>query len=417
MRLSELIAKPYTQVHRDIRRMRYAEYWFSGGRGSGKSSFIALEIVLGLLDDSNANAIVYRKFASTLRESVYEQILWAMNALGVSQRFIKKLQPLEIVYRPTGQKILFRGADNPEKSKSIMLAKGRFKFLWFEELNEFSGMDDMRSIKASIVRGGRTNVFASYNPPVSRTNWVNAEAARTVSERTVHHSTYLDLPEFWLGEGFLNDATLLKAENLRAYRHMYLGEATGSGAQVFENLTLRAISEAELDARERFYCGLDFGFAADPDAFVRIAFDPKRKSLLFADEFQGRHMPAEVLAENLKEHVKRGERIVCDSAEPRALYALRAMGLSAEAAKKGPGSLWRGMRFLQELAEIVIDPQRCPEAAREFSMCEYARDRAGNIVSAYQDRDNHFMDATRYALERFSANREAKTFRREDIGL
>ncbi|NLD59242.1 MAG: PBSX family phage terminase large subunit [Clostridiales bacterium] len=417
VRLSGLIAGPYARVHRDVRAMRHAEYWFLGGRGSGKSSFVALEIALGLLSDPEANAIAYRKVGATLRESVFEQMLWAIAALGVSDRFARRMQPLELEYRPTGQRMLFRGADSPEKSKSIALAKGRFKYLWFEELGEFSGMEDVRTIKASVLRGGKSLVFASCNPPVSPSDWVNLEALRCVPGRFLHRSTYLDLPGEWLGEAFLREAELLRAEDMRAYRHMYLGEAVGYGAQVFENLSIRPIPDAEIEGLEHCLCGLDFGFANDPDAFVRLSYSPARRKLTFAGEFVRARMPVEALAEELRSRVEPGERVVCDSAEPRAMAALRALGVPCEAAKKGPGSVHRGMRFLQGLAEIAIDPVRCPVAAREFSRCAYARDREGRITGAYEDGDNHVIDAARYAVERFVGGREARTFSREGIGI
>ena len=181
IRLSRLIAPSYFDLWRDARAGRCDELWLYGGRGSGKSSFVALYIVCGLMDEPEANAIVYRKVAETLRESVYAQLRWAIDLLGVSDWFRMKLSPLEIEYIPTGQRILFRGSDRPEKSKGVKLVKGYFKYLWFEELTEFSGMRDIRTIKASILRGTqeRTLIFYSYNPPMSSANnWVNAEARR-----------------------------------------------------------------------------------------------------------------------------------------------------------------------------------------------------------------------------------------------
>ena len=416
-RLSRLIAPAYAAVHDDIRRMRHAEYWFRGGRGSGKSSFIALEIVLGLLRDTQANAAIYRKVGATLRESVFEQMVWALDALGVLGEFERRAQPPELIRVSTGQRVLFRGADNPEKSKSLKLAKGWFRYLWFEELNEFSGMDDVRTIKASVLRGGPSIAFASYNPPAHPASWVNAEAMRRVPGRLVHSSTYLDLPRAWLGEAFIREAEMLREENERAYRHMYLGEAVGGEAQVFDNLCLREVSDAEIAAMDTFVCGLDFGFVNDPDAFVRMHFDPARKRLVLTGEFVRARLSAEALAGEVRARMGPGERVVCDNAEPRALNALREAGVRAEAAKKGAGSVQRGMRFLRELRQIVIDPERCPVAAREFTQCAFERVRDGRATGGSVDADNHTIDAVRYALERFSRGRDAHTFRREEIFL
>ena len=243
VRLSRLIAPAFFAPWRAAREGRCDELWLHGGRGSGKSSFVSLFIICGLMDEPEANAIVYRKVADTLRESVYAQFKWAIDLLEVSDWFRLKLSPLEIEYIPTGQRILFRGSDKPEKSKGVKLAKGYFKYLWFEELTEFSGMADIRIIKASILRGTqeKTCTFYTYNPPMSAANWVNKEILKTKTRRRLHHSDYRDIPAAWLGDAFLREAEALKEHNPREYRHMYLGEVTGTGAQVFENVKLQRL--------------------------------------------------------------------------------------------------------------------------------------------------------------------------------
>ena len=148
VRLSDLIAPAFYGVHADMKAFAHSEFWLSGGRGSGKSSFVSIEILLSMLRNSSVNAIVYRKVGATLRESVYGQMVWAIEKLGLERYFKCRLAPLELEYLPTGQRILFRGADDPGKSKSIKLARGWFGILWFEELAEFSGMEAIRTIKA-----------------------------------------------------------------------------------------------------------------------------------------------------------------------------------------------------------------------------------------------------------------------------
>ena len=214
-RLSELTAPVFYEVHRDIRAHGHREYMLRGGRGSGKSSFLSLEILWGMLKTPGANAIVYRKVAATLRESVYEQMLWAIERLGIGDFFEMRLSPPEIIYRPTGQRILFRGADDPGKSKSIKCAKGWFGYLWFEEISEFSGMTDVRTIKASVLRGGEGITLYSYNPPESASNWINAETIAPRPDRMIHESSYLDMPPEWLGESFIAEAEALRAANAR----------------------------------------------------------------------------------------------------------------------------------------------------------------------------------------------------------
>jgi len=414
--LANLIAKQFFPVHRAVKCGRYREFWLKGGRGSGKSSFIAIEIWLGMIRDEGANAAIYRKTALTMRQSVFAQMLWAADMLGIRKDIALTLAPLEIQYVPTGQRILFRGADDPGKSKSIKLADGEFRYLWFEELTDFAGMEDIRSIKASILRGGGDmTAFISYNPPACAAEWVNAEAVADVPGRFVHHSDYLGMPKKWLGKAFLADAAALKKSNERAYRHMYLGEVTGLGDQIFENLEIRPIAPAEMDGR--VYCGLDFGFARDPDAFVKVVYDAKRNALYIFSEFVRAGTGADELAGELQKRLRADESVTCDSAEPRVMHTLRNCGIRALAAKKGPGSVREGMRFLQEMLRIVIDPAKCPVAAREFLRYTYPRDRTGQVLPEYPDRDNHTIDAVRYALESVTGLRKARTFRKEIMGF
>ena len=399
VRLSSLIAKPFWPVHRDIKCAGHDEYWLDGGRGSTKSSFISIEIIKLLIEHPQMHAIIYRRVGNTLRESVYEQIIWAIDQLGLHDKFQYRVSPLEIRYKKTGQRIIFRGADDPMKSKSIKISFGYFGILWFEELAEFAGMDDIRTIKASIIRGGDlTYTFYSYNPPQTARNWVNKEALVPKSTRLTHHSTYLGVPAAWLGKAFIAEAEALKAANERAYRHMYLGEVTGTGGQVFNNLSIREITNDELNRYGRHYLGLDFGFAVDPDAFVRWAYDARMRKIIAVDEFYGSGNSMERLSGEMVGRAGR-EIIRADNADPRMISELCAHGVVAIGVKKGPGSVEHGMRWLQSLGEIIIDPKRTPNIAKEFSAYEYETDKNGDFLSAYPDKDNHTIDATRYALE------------------
>lgn len=399
IRLSNLIAKPFIPVHRDIKRGDHSEYWLDGGRGSLKSSFISIEVVLLLIQNPQMHAIIYRRVGNTLRESVYEQIIWAIDMLGLHDRFQYRVSPMEIRYAETGQRIIFRGADDPMKSKSIKISFGYFGILWFEELAEFGGMDDIRTIKASIIRGGdKSYTFYSYNPPQTARNWVNKEALVPKSTRLTHHSTYLGAPPEWLGKEFIAEAEALKTSNERAYRHMYLGEVTGTGGQVFNNLSIREIKDDELNRYGRHYLGLDFGFAVDPDAFVRWAYDARLRKIIAVDEFYGSGNSMERLSGEMGRRAGR-EVIRADSADPRMISELCSHGVVAIGVKKGPGSVEHGMRWLQSLGEIIIDPKRTPNIAKEFSSYEYETDKNGDFLAAYPDKDNHTIDATRYALE------------------
>lgn len=404
--LSKLIAKPFYKLHLDIKNHGHSEYWLMGGRGSTKSSFIAIEIILGIMRTPDANAIVYRKVAATLRESVYEQLITAIDWLGVREYFQMRVSPLEIRYKPTGQRIIFRGADDPSKSKSIKISKGYFGFLWFEEAAEFQGMDAIRTIKASIIRGtpyGKHSItFYSYNPPMSAKNWVNKEALKEVKGRMKHASCYLDVPPEWLGAEFIAEAERLKESNERAYRHMYLGEVTGTGGNVFENVRIQTITQEDIRARGSMYSGIDWGWFPDPLHFVRCSYDAAQRRLWIWDEYRTVRTANRDAFDYLVKEKKltAGEEVIADSAENKSISDMRSYGMKCVGAVKGPNSVRASLKWLQSLNEIIIDPARCPEAAKEFSGYEYERNREGEFVDAYPDADNHAIDAVRYATNR-----------------
>jgi phage terminase large subunit len=399
MRLSEIIAPAFCEVHRDIKHRRHTHYWLKGGRGSTKSSFIALEIVLGIMKDPEANATVLRKVKETLKDSVFEQIKWAIYTLGVQNFWHIPQAQLAMTYIPTGQKILFRGADNPKKIKSIAFAKGYCKYFWYEELDEFNGMEEIRMINQSLLRGGpEFVVFYSYNPPKSLTNWVNAEAQLTRPDRLIHHSDYLSVPREWLGEQFILEAEHLKEVNEAAYNHEYLGEITGTGGEVFANVQCRPISDEEIKEFEVIRRGLDFGFAIDPLAYVVCAYNRKYKRLFIYHEFYAVGASNRQVYDEISKENKDNQPLYADSAEPRTINELRQYGLRIVPVKKGPDSVEYGIKFLQDLEAIIIDDQRCPETAREFLNYELEKDAQGNFKASFPDKDNHSIDAVRYAL-------------------
>jgi PBSX family phage terminase large subunit len=403
MAVKSVIADVFKPASLDLANMQSSEYWFKGGRGSTKSSFISIEIILGIMEDENANAIIYRRVGNTIKDSVYQQMIWAIDTLGLSHAFKCKVSPFEITRIKTGQRILFRGADDPMKSKSIKLQRGYFKFLWFEELAEFRGMQDIRTIKQSVLRGvDRAVTLYSYNPPKSANSWVNGESLKAVPGRYVHESTYLDVPREWLGDAFITEAEKLRATNELAYRNEYLGEVTGTGGQVFDNLNIRKITDDEIGAFGATYAGLDFGWYPDPAHFVRCAYAPSSRKLWIYDECRTVKTSNRDLYELLTERkgLTRNEEVIADSAEMKSVADMRSYGMRCIGATKGPGSVRTGIRWLQTLAEIIIDPVRCPETAKEFIEYEYEKDRDGNPVDAYPDENNHGIDAVRYALNR-----------------
>lgn len=394
-----LISPSFYEVHKHIKNNDFVHYWLKGGRGSTKSSFIALEIMMSIIRDPLANAVILRRVGSTIETSVYAQMQWAVNSLSLNQycKFYKS--PHEIVYLPTDQRIKFRGADDPAKIKSIKVAKGYFKIGWYEELDEFDGMDEIRSINQSLMRGGeKFTFFYSYNPPKSANNWANAESIVTRPDRFVHSSDFRTVPRQWLGEQFFREAELLQQSNEMAYRHEYLGEITGTGGAVFDNIELREVTDEEISRFDKLYSGLDWGYSIDPTCWGKMNYYAPQKHLTIFDEYYAVNANYDAIANAIKPKVK-GLKVTADSAEPRSIDELKRRGIYIEGAKKGPDSVDHGIKWLQGLSKITIDPRRCPNIAREFSGYEYDRDKYGNFKSGYPDKDNHGIDTTRYAME------------------
>lgn len=397
-----MIAPTFAPVLFDIENREHLEYVFPGGRGSTKSSFVSLQVIDRLMKNDAMHAVVMRQVGDTLRSSVYQQILWAIEALGLIDEFKSTVSPMEITRTATGQKIYFRGADDPGKMKSIKVPFGYIGVVWFEELDQFAGSESVRKIEQSVIRGGdEAYIFKSFNPPKSAQNWANKYIKIPKENRLVTESTYLTVPKQWLGKPFLEEADFLRQVNPVAYENEYMGVANGTGGNVFDNVVIRAISDKEIGSFDRLYRGVDWGWFPDPFHYVCCHYDPARLRLFIFDEYRCNKRSNEQTAKTLKEKgVSGNDLIICDSAEEKSVSDYKNAGLMAVAAKKPPGSVDYGMKWLQSLREIVIDNVRCPYAAEEFLNYEYDRDKNGDVVSGYPDRNNHSIDAVRYAMNR-----------------
>lgn len=400
LNLKKVIAPAFYDLHRDIKQGLHTHYWLKGGRGSTKSSFISVEIPIGFLKDTNANAIVLRKYGVSLEKSVYNQILWALDKLELSPYWKAYKSPLRLVYTPTGQEIVFLGMDDPQKIKSLKPAHGYYKYVWFEEVSEADGIEEIRSIIQSVVRGGEDfKIFYSFNPPANQSNWVNLEVNTPRDDKIVHHSTYLDVPREWLGKQFYIEADHLKDTNELAYRHEYLGEATGTGLTVFPNVVIRPITDEEIKIFDNIKQGIDWGYAADPFAFVKTHYSQTFRRLYIFDEIFEYGMLNNKAIEAVNSKLEYYGSLTADSEDPKSIGEFWDAGIDIRGAKKGPGSRGYGYKFLQSLEQIVIDSERCPNAAREFSMAEYEKEKDGSVRNEYPDKNDHTIDATRYALE------------------
>lgn len=394
---ARVLGKAFVDINRKIKPN--IEYVFEGGRGGLKSSFVAFKIIELIKNNPQMHACITRQVGTTLKDSVYAQMKWAINELGLMEEFECKVSPLEIKYIKTGQTIYFRGLDDETKLKSIKPEFGYIGILWKEEKDQMKGDAQERSVNQSVLRGGDESYdFSSYNPPKSKSNWVNRIKLVPNPKRVIHHSNYLEAPAEWLGQKFLNDAEHLKEVNPEAYEHEYLGVSNGDGGNVFEYLEIRDITDEEISRMDKIFQGCDWGFFPDPYAFIRLYYNHNTEKIYFIDEIYENKWSNRKSADEILKRKYDDYTITCDSAEPKSINDYRDFGLPARGAIKGPGSVEYSMKWFQTRT-IVIDPKRTPNAYKEFSEYEYERDKDGNVISGYPDENNHLIDACRYATE------------------
>lgn len=404
--LSELIPERFHDLWRKTKDENILNIVAKGGRGSGKSSDIS-HIIVQLIMRYPINAVVVRKTDNTLATSVFEQIKWAIEQQGVSHLFKVKVSPMELTYAPRGNRIIFRGAQNPERLKSLKDSRFPFSIMWVEELAEFKTEDEVTTITNSLLRGELGDglfykFFYSYNPPKRKQSWVNKkyESSFQPDNTFVHHSTYLDNP--FISKQFIQEAEAAKERNELRYRWEYMGEAIGSGVVPFNNLQIETISDELYKSFDNIRNAVDFGYATDALAFVRWHYDKKKRIIYAVDEYYGVQISNRQFAKWLWEKGYQSDDIYADSSEPKSIDELKKEhGIKRiKGVKKGADSVEYGEQWLDDLEAIVIDPKRTPNIAREFENIDYETDKDGNVKPRLEDKDNHTIDATRYALER-----------------
>lgn len=382
----------------------HREFWLDGGRGSTKSSFISLCVVSLIVAHPFANALVIRRQSNTLRDSVMSQLTWAVEALGLSDYFRATVSPMELTYLPTGQKVKFSGMDKPEKVKGTKFARGYCAVVWWEELDQVGGWSQVRSVRQSLMRGGeRFWWFYSYNPPRSARSWVNERRELMLADPAalVDDSSYLDVlaehPE-WLGEDFAADAEALKAEDELSYRHEYLGEPVGLGTEVFDRVEFREVTDEEIASFDNPKLGQDFGWYPDPWALTCSEWRQAGRTLVTWYEDGGNKLQPNEQAHRIAAFLERSgigaQPVASDDADPQAISAQQAEGVRARKAGKG-NMRDASYRWLQSV-RWVIDPQRCPNLAREVRAMEYEVD-GDEVLNSIPDGNDHWVDATRYA--------------------
>lgn len=404
------LADSFHPLIRDIRNKKHREYVLKGGRGSTKST-TAFTLVFEILKNNpQMHALVVRQVANTLRDSVYAQLQWSLEKQAENPLFDKdnwqfKVSPLEIIYRPTGQKIYFRGADDPGKIKSIKVPFGHIGILIFEELDQFGGEEPVRKIEQSAIRGGdEAYIFKMFNPPISKNNWANKYAATPKESMLVHHSTYKDVPPEWLGKPFLEEAEHLKQVNPDAFAHEYDGDPIGLGTEIFKKIEIRKITDEEVQRQERIYQGQDWGWDPDPKAFIRCSYSHATETIMLLDELGGTCIRTRDMAQQIINKGYSDYEIRCGVDEPEHINDYKDMGLAVRPAIATPGSVRRTHEWLQ-CRKIVIDPTRTPRAYKEFTEYEHDTDKNGEVIDGYPDKNNHWIDALRYATSPLSMRR------------
>lgn len=394
-RISEIINKNFYDFWKTINSNKYLFHVLKGGRASAKSTHIAIWLVLALMKYP-VTCLCIRKVGNTLAESVFEQLKEAIEMLGVGHVWKIQKSPLQLIYIPRGNKFIFRGADDPAKIKSIKMSKYPIAFVWFEELAEFKTEEEVSVITNSVLRaelppGLNYKVIYSYNPPKRKQSWVNKKfETQFIPDNTyVHHSTYLDNPH--ISKAFKEEAEEVKKKNEFKYRWEYLGEPIGSGVVPFSNLVFRTITDDEIASFDNIRQGNDWGYATDPVAFVRLHYDKTRKRIFIFDEFFGVKKSNKELADWIIKKGYQYDMTICDSAEPKSVDEIKSYEIRAKGARKGPGSVEYGEKWLDDLEEIIIDVRRTPNVAREFENIDYQTDKDGNPKAKLEDKDNHSM--------------------------
>lgn len=425
--MSANISPTFCDVSRAIDSGKVNRVMLKGGRGSTKSSYGYQKCLDIFLHRPHAQWICGRRYANTLRRSCFANVLWAIAKRGMTVGkpgegcdFDKTVSPMEITYSKTGQKIIFSGLDEPEKLKSITFEDpdAKIEILLLEEYNQLSGPEDARNVRQSVFRSDYSLEFDIYNPEPDTEQWTNKEARIEEPGKLVHHSTYLDVPAEFIGKRFIEQAEVLKEINPTAYANEYMGDETGLTGTVFNNVVAQSITYEDTLAMKWIRCGMDWGFQSDPWVWLRVGYDRKTRTLYILDEIFNTKTLDDANIEEVKRHlIERDEtgkplytndgkpvynrnkpqnEIRADAASPKDIATWRHGGMAIMGASKRV-PVADGIKWLTKRKAIVIDRERCPLAYQEFSRYRALEDDEGNF-KGYPDKDNHTIDAVRYAV-------------------
>lgn len=391
----------------------YNEYWnfkgryriVKGSRASKKSKTTALYYITKLMAHKGANLLVIRKTFRTLKDSCFTELKWAINRLNVKEFWKITESPLQLEYLPTGQKIYFRGLDDPLKVTSITVDVGSLCWLWIEEAYEISNESDFNaideSIRGQVSEGLFKQVTMTFNP-WNEHHWIKKRFFDTSSDDILSITTNYLCNEY-LDESDLNLFETMKTQNPRRYQVAGLGNWGIVDGLVFENWVEQAFDVAEISkiSSVKSAFGLDFGYTNDPSALWCGLIDIPAKIIWVFDEMYQKGLQAEDIYKKIVEMGHQKERIVADSARPDTIDRLRTLGLRRiENSKKGPDSVMAGVDYIQSF-KIIIHP-KCVNFLTEISNYTWAEDKFGKKINQPIDDYNHLMDSMRYAVERYS---------------
>lgn len=399
--LPDLVGKGYGKFWHFKGRYRIVK----GSRRSKKSKTMALWTIYNLMKYADANMLVVRKTYRTLKDSCFTELKWAIKRLGVAHLWNVKESPLEMTYIPTGQKIYFRGLDDPLKITSISVEVGVLSWMWIEEAYEITNEADFDTLAESMLgdcpEGLFKQITLTFNPWSEKT-WIKTRLFDCQPNDNILAITTTYHCNEWLSPADRQIFEEMRKSNPRRYRVAGLGEWGIVDGLIYENWEERKFDIKELvktrNLKSAF--GLDFGYTNDPSAFFCGMIDTENREIYVFDEFYQNGMQNEEIYEQICAMGYRKERITADSAEPKSIDRLRILGLpNIEGARKGKDSVMNGIDFIQGY-KIIVHPQ-CVNFITEISNYVWAKDRFGKTLNQPIDDFNHLMDAMRYAMERY----------------
>ena len=387
----------------------YATYWnykgrykvVKGGRGSKKSTTTALWIIYKMMQYPLANTLVIRRVFNTHKDSTYTQLKWASNVLGVSHLWKFSKSPLEATYLPTGQKILFRGLDDPMSITSITVEHGHLCWCWFEEAFQIMNEDDFNkvdmSIRGELPQGYFKQIMLSFNP-WSEKHWLKKRFFDVKDDDILAITTNYTCNEF-LGSDDKKLFEKMKINNPRRYNIEGLGNWGIAEGLVYDNFEELEFNIDEIKKRRNVKSafGLDFGYTNDPTAFIASLIDLDNNEIYIFDEHYQKAMSNKMIADMIKYKGYSKEKIVGDSSEPKSIDDIKRQGVyKIKGARKGKDSILNGIQYIQDF-KIYVHP-KCENTLIELS--NYVWDtKEGNVINKPIDDYNHLMDALRYSIE------------------